>query len=394
MSNRGVPELAQTVVVSAPQDTAPEPVFNCPNCTLWLPPGTLACPECHTIVYARHLDAIARSAASLESEQKWMEARAAWGTALLWLPEGTKQAEQVQMRIDRIDALGRAKEENKAKWTKRLGPLAPAFYFLLKAKTLILALFKFKFLLSFVAFFGIYWAIFGWKFGLGLTLSILLHESGHYVAAKRRGLKVDLPVFIPGMGAYVRWYSQGMSLEELASISLAGPTAGLLVAAGCYGVYRITGIEVFGALAHAGAWLNLFNLVPVMGLDGAQAALALDRTQRALLLGDVPGVVLLPARGGVSVRRGGAGVAGIQRTVSGEAEQQDDGELHAAAVSAGNSDVGRAGYRAVGLAGGRDKGMPIQGIPSSPEMTVASAIEVGSSGPQGGRNPGTGWCLR
>jgi len=117
-------------------------------------------------------------------------------------------------------------------------------------------------------------------------------------------LKADLPVFLPGLGAYVRWYAQGMSLEVLSEIALAGPAAGLLTAVACLAAFRACGgvwgsgfgpelaarnsgfgAPLFGALAHVGAWLNLFNLVPVFGLDGAQATYALDRTQRALVLG-------------------------------------------------------------------------------------------------------------
>jgi Zn-dependent protease len=254
-------------------------------------------------VYGQYLEQLARNAAQLESEQRWVEARDAWRAALQRLPADTKQAAAVQARIDSIDARTKAAEDTRAKWTRRLGPLAPLFFFLLKAKTFLLAILKFKFLLSFVAFFGIYWALFGWRFGLGFTLAILLHELGHYVAVRRRGLKADLPVFLPGLGAYVRWYAQGMSLDVLAEIALAGPAAGLLTAVACLAAFRAFGgvwgsgfgselaarnsgfgAPLFGALAHVGAWLNLFNLVPVFGLDGAQATYALDRTQRALVL--------------------------------------------------------------------------------------------------------------
>ena len=112
---------------------------------------------------------------------------------------------------------------------------------------------------------------------------------GHYVAARRRGLKVDLPIFLPGLGAYVRWYSQGISLDDLASIALAGPFFGLLVALVSGGIARATGETattpgLWSALAHVSAWLNIVNLIPVFGLDGAQATYALDRTQRWLVL--------------------------------------------------------------------------------------------------------------
>src|SRR5882757_7653334 len=45
-----------------------------------------------------------------------------------------------------------------------------------------------------------------------------------------------------------------------------------------------SGLPVWAALARAGAVLNLLNLVPVWILDGGQAALALSKTERIVLL--------------------------------------------------------------------------------------------------------------
>ena len=275
------------VVEAAAHLEAPEAVYNCPECSHWLPPGTMGCPECGAVVYAQHMKRVATAALAEEGAEHWGEAREIWRQGLQWLPAGTKQAEAVTQRIALIDELLRGKEETKAKWTKRLGPLAPVLFFLAKVKTFLFVLLKAKFLLSFVGFFLIYWAIFGWRFGLGFTLGILIHEMGHYIAAKRRGLKVDLPVFIPGMGAYVRWFSQGVNLEDLSGIALAGPFFGLMVAGACGGVAKFTHgntSDLFSALAHVTAWLNLLNLIPVLGLDGAQATYALDRMQRWLVL--------------------------------------------------------------------------------------------------------------
>jgi Zn-dependent protease len=255
----------------------------------------VVCPECGTITYSQHLRQLAAAAAGQERERQWAEARATWVSMLDWMPDTSTQTEGVRARIAAIDARTQAAEKRKADWTRRLGPLAPVVFFLAKAKTFLFAILKFKFLLSFVAFFGLYWALFGWKFGLGFALSILIHEMGHYVAAKRRGLKVDLPVFLPGLGAYVRWFNMGVDLDALSAIALAGPFFGLLAAAVCAGIYFADGGSagpqaaetsgsVWAALAYTGAWLNLINLVPVLGLDGAQATYALNRMQRGLLL--------------------------------------------------------------------------------------------------------------
>ncbi len=236
------------------------------------------------MAYAGHLRELAIKATGLEGEEHWTEAHEVWQEALKWVEPGTKQALAVEQRMELIEGKLRGIADWKTKWSKRLGPLAPIFFFLAKAKSFLFLLLKAKFLLSFVAFFGIYWAFWGWRFGLGFTIAILIHEMGHYVAAKRRGLKVDLPVFLPGLGAYVRWYSQGISLEDLSGIALAGPFFGLLCAVVCGGIAIGTKSPLFSGLANVGAWVNLFNLTPVFGLDGAQATYALDRTQRWLVL--------------------------------------------------------------------------------------------------------------
>ncbi|RXH57718.1 site-2 protease family protein [Granulicella sibirica] len=260
------------------------PISNCPECSLWLPPGTLQCPECHMIIYSAHLHRIATAAAQQEAASEWGPARATWQQALAWLPPESSQAKSVCDHIAQIDARFRSEDERKARWTKRLGPLAPIAFFLLKAKTFLFAIFKLKFLFSFLAFFGVYWALFGWRFGLGFTSAILIHEIGHYIAARRYGLKVDLPLFIPGLGAYVRWYHEGVSVEILSGIALAGPLFGLFTAVGFVTLAHVYSSQLFLALAYSAAFLNLFNLVPVLGLDGAQATFALNRLQRYLLI--------------------------------------------------------------------------------------------------------------
>ncbi len=281
--------MAEILTNNVPALPAPEAVFNCPQCSRWLPPGTLACPECQAILYSAHLRHIAILATDDENAGHWTEAREVWRQALLWLPPETRQYAAVEQRIELIDARLHKALESKAKWTRRLGPLAPVVFFLAKIKSLLFILLKFKFILSFAGFFLVYGMIFGWKFGLGFAVAILIHEMGHYVAAKMRGLKVDLPVFFPGLGAYVRWYAQGITLETLSGIALAGPFFGLLSAV-AFGVAarllhepRETG-GLFSALAHVSAWLNLMNLIPVFGLDGAQATYALNRMQRWLIV--------------------------------------------------------------------------------------------------------------
>jgi Zn-dependent protease len=261
----------------------PQAIHNCPSCSHWLSEGTLACPDCQTLTYGRYLGELAASAHLLEQQGKWKEARERWQSTLQWLPQNTEQAAGIQQHIAQIDGRLKAEEDRKARWTKRLGPFAPILLFLIKIKSAIFLLLKFKFLLGILGFFGIYWALFGWRFALGFTVCIFIHEMGHFVAVKRRGLKADLPMFFPGLGAYVRWYGMGVSVDQLAAIALAGPLYGLATALACLGIAKAMHSELFMVLANVGAWVNFFNLLPILGLDGAQATYALNRMQRGLI---------------------------------------------------------------------------------------------------------------
>jgi Zn-dependent protease len=122
-----------------------------------------------------------------------------------------------------------------------------------------------KFGIVFVAFGG-YALIWGWKFGLGFVLLIFLHEMGHFLEARREGLRPQWPVFIPFLGAYVK-YTRGNPWQT-ARIAIAGPIVGGAASLGCYLVARADGSNLFMALAYVGFFLNLINLLPVGILDG------------------------------------------------------------------------------------------------------------------------------
>jgi Zn-dependent protease len=138
-------------------------------------------------------------------------------------------------------------------------------------------------LLSLFAFMGVYAALFGAKFGVGFAILVLIHEMGHFIDIKRRGLPAEMPVFLPGLGAYVRWRALGVTHETRAVVSLAGPLAGSLSAAVCALVWWKTGNGLWAALARAGAWLNVLNLIPIWLLDGGQVALVMNKVERLAL---------------------------------------------------------------------------------------------------------------
>jgi Zn-dependent protease len=125
-----------------------------------------------------------------------------------------------------------------------------------------------KFAAFFVSF-AAYSVWFGsWEFGLGFVLLILVHELGHVAEAKRQGLPVTLPTFIPFLGAYVTVRHAGVLPWRSALVSLAGPFVGGVGAAAVWAVGSARDITWLVVLANIGFLLNLFNLIPIGFLDG------------------------------------------------------------------------------------------------------------------------------
>ena len=263
--------------------------------------GALACPQCHALIYGPQLEALSREAQGYEAAHQYSQAREAWNRSLAMLPHDSKQAEWVRDHMRQLElAHAQMPPPQAAKtpaWAKRLGPLAPVAILLAKSKGLLLAIFKLKFLFSFFSFLGIYVVIFGWKFGVGFAASILIHEMGHYLDIKRRGLPAEMPVFLPGLGAYVKWHRLGVTKRQIAQVSLAGPLAGWIAAAVCALFYSHTHDPLWAALARTGAGLNILNLIPVWALDGGQAVGSLGAVERAALLAAALGLWLFTGEG-------------------------------------------------------------------------------------------------
>jgi len=269
----------------------------CAGCGSDLAPSLLVCPACQRLVHAEELKALAGEAESLGAHKVWADAADRWQRALALLPPGTRQREAVSARY--ADALSRsqasgARPPAPSKMPKALAGLGAVGLLLWKLKFLatFLAL-KLPTILSFAASFGVYWAAWGWKFALGFLLLIYVHEMGHVTAARRAGLPVTSPMFIPGVGAFIRLQVQPRSPEEEARIGLAGPVFGLAATAVCATYARATGSELIAALAHASALINLFNLVPIWQLDGSRAFRALNRTQQLLAAASLAGAWLI-----------------------------------------------------------------------------------------------------
>jgi len=235
------------------------------------------------LLHATTLEQLSSSARLHEERREYAEARGDWLKALELLPPDSSQAEWINGNLKRLETLaGAASAVDRHAWAKKFGPFAPLIVLLANSKFL-LALFKLKFLLSLGAFVAFYWALYGVRFGIGFAILILLHEMGHFIEIKRRGLPAEMPVFLPGLGAYVRWTALGVSNQTRAYVSLAGPMAGCLGAVACALIWLKTGDALWLGLASLSAMLNVLNLIPIWVLDGSQAIIALNRNERIVL---------------------------------------------------------------------------------------------------------------
>ena len=116
----------------------------------------------------------------------------------------------------------------------------------------------------------VYAVFFGWWYAVGFVLLLLLHELGHYIAARRRGLDVGLPTFIPFVGAWVQLKDRPHDAETEAYVGLGGPLLGTIAALAVYYLGLDRNSTLLVAIAYAGFILNLFNLIPLPPFDGGR----------------------------------------------------------------------------------------------------------------------------
>lgn len=134
-------------------------------------------------------------------------------------------------------------------------------------------------LFSLAAYAGVY----GWKFGAGFIALLFMHEMGHFIAAKQRGLDVGAPTFIPFVGAWIELKEMPRNAEVEAYVGFGGPFLGTLAALMCYFIARQSDSSLLMAIAYVGFMLNLFNLIPISPLDGGRITAVL--TPRIWLAG-------------------------------------------------------------------------------------------------------------
>jgi Zn-dependent protease len=123
-----------------------------------------------------------------------------------------------------------------------------------------------------VAAYSLFW---GWRFAAGFVVLLFVHEMGHVLQLRREGIKASAPMFIPFLGALITAKSLGENALAEARVGLAGPILGSLGAAAVAVAGALTGSSLLLALAYVGFLLNLFNLLPVVPLDGGRAMAAM-----------------------------------------------------------------------------------------------------------------------
>lgn len=220
----------------------------------------------------------------------WHGARAAWERALALVPPNSPEYRTVKARIENIDL---QLDQSSSVWKKRLYKLGPigvvlwkfktlALIAVTKGKLLLLGLTKLSTLTSMLLSLGVYWLAYGWKFGLGLVLSIYIHEMGHVFWLRKCGIHATAPMFIPGFGALIRLKQYPANPGEDARVGLAGPMWGFGAAVFAWAAGLFTGQPIWFAIARIGAWINLFNLIPIWQLDGGRGFRGLTRKYRVI----------------------------------------------------------------------------------------------------------------
>ncbi len=125
-------------------------------------------------------------------------------------------------------------------------------------------------LLTMLVSLGAYAMIFGWRYAAGFILLLLVHEMGHFLAARQRGLAVSTPTFIPFVGAWIELKEQPMDVETEAYVASAGPFLGTVGAGIVYLWGWAIGSDLLLAIAYGGFFINFFNLIPLSPLDGGR----------------------------------------------------------------------------------------------------------------------------
>jgi Zn-dependent protease len=287
----------------------------CTECGAQIAGSLLACPNCGRLVHAAELKLLAAEADAAEREGDGTRALESWRLMLTLLPAQSTQHARVLAKVQALSAQVTAGSPAAAPTKPKTSPRSKAaaglgtigvllakfkwgiFLLLGKGKALLVGLTQAKTFLTMAIALWVYTSFYGWKFALGLILSIYVHEMGHVVALRRYGIPATAPMFIPGFGALVRLKQNPATVAEDARTGLAGPIWGTAAAIAALALGAALHNQLLFAIARLGAWINLFNLIPVWQLDGGRGFSALSRGQRGVVAAVLWALALMHADG-------------------------------------------------------------------------------------------------
>ena len=182
---------------------------------------------------------------------------------------------------------GRISEGRKRKLAGLGGLGAFLIGLLVKFKALLVLLFDLKWLAIFgkIGFASItavisiaaYALIFGWPFAIGLVALLFIHEMGHALVMKLKGIPIGGLIFIPLLGAAVFMRQMPKNAKDEAEVGIAGPVAGAIASSVCFLFAQANPFSIWTPLAYFGFFINLFNLIPIVPFDGGRVLAAIDR---------------------------------------------------------------------------------------------------------------------
>lgn len=252
----------------------------------------LACPRCGRLVYSGTLKELAANAEAATASGDIATATANWTAALQLLPVDAGQRQAIEVKLQALQQpatpVGGASEGKKPapKWLAWAGSAGPVLLFVLfKSKWLLLGLLKAKTLLSMLLYATVQAQTAGWVLAIGIVISIYIHEMGHVAMLSHYGIAASAPLFIPGVGALIFSKQRIDNPVQNARVGLAGPVAGLAAALACFVLFLITREEAFRRLTQIGAFINMFNLIPIWFLDGSRGFAGLSKLQRWMIAG-------------------------------------------------------------------------------------------------------------
>ena len=140
----------------------------------------------------------------------------------------------------------------------------------------------FKAILAFGSLAAYSW-LFSFHFALILIGCLVFHEYGHLRAMRHFGFPTKGMYLIPFVGGLAVMDSSVNTRWQAVVIAIMGPMFGLLLSVIAVVLYYVTGNVYFAAIASFNALLNLFNLLPVLPLDGGRLLQAITFSMHSIV---------------------------------------------------------------------------------------------------------------